>query len=384
MTIASIRKTRPAPTPEEERAAADNDSRDEWVPIDSEPTAQNPLQGLARLAAVSIVGRERITDLAAKPVVYIWHGIALTGIVVVIAGGPGSGKTTLLFLVLAARLNLGPVVQVLGRTVTPAPTGRFVVLIEAEHGEGSAARKLVKSCRVLGIDESALDRIILVARRSVRIGSPEWAEVGKLVAAGLVSDIALDTLARVAPADANDEREQVAIFERITQTIDLAPTDDTKPVAWVVLHTRKGDGSSLDEVGGSTQRTGQADTVLLVTAERRDGKVTSSKVTFAKLREEPDDYPMPAEYTVTKDGIVGVDAPAVDDRPLEVRIEERLALGPATKTSLCKALRVGKETIEDAITNLFASRRIKGTTVVVNGKQWPGFALRTDGPRGDQ
>ena len=207
------------------------------------PTPANPLHGLDKLAAVAVYGRNRILELAAKPVVYLWQDIALAGIVVVIAGGPGGGKTTLLFLLLAARLNRGAPVKLLGREVTPVPAGRFVVLIEGEHGATSTMRKLVRSLRILGIDDGGLDHVIVVARKSVRIGSAEWDEVGRMVSAGLVSDIALDTLARVAPSDANEQKEQVAVFDTIAQTIDLAPTEETKPVVWTVAHTRKGGGA---------------------------------------------------------------------------------------------------------------------------------------------
>jgi len=343
------------------------------------PTAGDPLRGLTLLAAVAILGRKRILELASKPVVYIWQDIALTGIVIVIAGGPGSGKTTLLFLILAARMNAGAPVKVLGRDVTPAPTGTYVVLIEAEHGDSSAARKLVKSCRLLGVGDEALDRVIIVARRGVRIGSPEWQEVGHMVAAGLVSDIALDTLARVAPADANDEREQVAIFDQVAQTIERAPSAETRPVVWTVAHTRKTETDELADVSGSTQRTGQADSVLMVKAERTDGRVTSSRVTFAKLREEPDDYPMPVEYTVTPDRIVDVDRPAEEDgRPLEERIAERLSLGPLTKTGLAKALKTGKPALEQAISNLFTAKQIVTADVTIKGTTYKGFTLKTD------
>src|SRR5437870_2336620 len=120
------------------------------------PTAANPLYGLEKLGAVAIVGRDRILELAAKPVVYLWQDIALAGIIVVIAGGPGGGKTTLLFLLLAARLNRGAPVKLLGREVTPVPPGRFVVLIEGEHGATSTMRKLVRSLSDMAIDDAAL------------------------------------------------------------------------------------------------------------------------------------------------------------------------------------------------------------------------------------
>jgi hypothetical protein len=288
----------------------------------------------------------------------------------------GSGKTTLLFLVLVARANTGKPIKVLGRVITPAPHGTYIVLIEGEHSESSAARKFIKSCRLLGVDEAALDRIIIVARKDARIGSPVWQDVEKLVAAGLVSDIALDTLARVAPADANDEREQVHIFNLIATAIDLAPSEATRPVVWPVAHTRKDAGDDLDGVSGSAQRTGQADTVLMVRAEKRDGKVISSRVTFAKLREEPDVYPVPVEFTVTQSAIVMTDAPLADDpRPLEERILERLALGAQTKNALATKLGRSPDDIEGAISTLFAGHRIATTTVKVRGRDRKAFRL---------
>jgi hypothetical protein len=345
------------------------------------PTFEAPLAALPKLGAVAIMGRDRILELAAKPVVYIWQDIAIAGIIVVIAGGPGGGKTTLLFLILAARLNTGEPVKLLGREVAPAPAQTFVVLIEGEHGPTSTTRKTVRSFRLQGIDDAALERLIIVARKSVRIGSDEWLDVGRLVAAGLVSDIALDTLARVAPADGNDEREQVAIFDEIAKTIDAAPSEETKPVVWTVAHTRKGAGDDLEGVSGSTQRVGQADSVLMVQAERRDGRVVSSKVTFAKLREEPDEYPMPVEYTVTADKVVTADASAAsDERPLEERILARLALGSQTKTALKTSLGRSDADIETAITCLFDARRIGTTTVTVRGKARKAFTTRDTRP----
>jgi hypothetical protein len=340
------------------------------------PTADHPLRGLEHLSKVAVLGREALLALATAPIVYVWNGIALVGIIVVIAGGVGSGKTTLLFFVLVARANTGDAIKVLGREVTPAPAGTFVVLIEGEHSESSAARKLVKSCRLLGIDESALDRIIIVARKDARIGSPVWQDVEKLIAAGLVSDVALDTLARVAPGDANDEREQVQIFNLIATAIERSPSVATRPVVWPVAHTRKDAGDDLDGVSGSAQRTGQADTVLMVRAEKRDGKVISSRVTFAKLREEPDDYPGPVEFTVTKDRLIESTSATDDGRPLEERILECCRLGPQTKGALKAKLGRSNDDIEGAITNLFAAHQITTADVTVRGRVRKAFAVR--------
>jgi hypothetical protein len=262
------------------------------------PTAENPLRGLVHLAKVAIVGSKPLRELANAPILYIWQDVALLGIIVVLAGGPGSGKTTLLFWILVARLNTGAPIMVLGREVTPAPVGTYVVLIEGEHSGSSAARKMVRTCRFAGIEnpDAAFERLILIARKAVRIGSPAWQDVERLIAEGLVSDVALDTLARVAPADANSESEQVAIFDRVAQAVERAPSEGTRPVVWTVAHTRKGDGEDLEGVSGSTQRTGQADTVLMVKAERADGRVIGTTIVFAKLREDPDDYPRPIVF----------------------------------------------------------------------------------------
>jgi hypothetical protein len=345
------------------------------------PTAAAPLQGLVYLARVAVLGSKATHALANAPIRWIWDGVAILGIIVVIAGKVGCGKTTLLFWLLAARANTGEPLAVLGRMVTPARIGGFIVLIEGEHGEASTARKLVRMLRVAGVKDidAALDRVIFVARKSVRIGSAEWRDVERLVGEGLVSDIALDTLARVAPGDANDEREQIAIFDRVAQAIDRAPSAETKPVVWCAAHLRKGDGGDLDDVSGSAQRTGQADTVLFVNAERRDGQVTSSKVTFQKLREEPVVYPGPVEFTVTGESVAIAGAREKDERPLEVRILDRLALAPQTKNALRDKLGANTDQMEAAVSLLFAERCIETTTVQVRGKPCKAFALR--GPR---
>jgi hypothetical protein len=350
------------------------------------PTAADPLAGLAHLPAVALVGRERILVRAAEPVAYAWKDIAVLATIILLAGGPSGGKTTLLFLVLVARANVDAPISVLGRTVYPAPLGRWIVLIEGEHGEGSAARKLVRTCALLGVSDAALDRIIIVARKAVRIGSPEWADVLRMIAAGIVSDIALDTVARCAPADANDEREQVAIFEQIAAAIDTAPTEATKPIVWCVGHTRKGPGDSLDDVSGSIQRTGQADSVLLVKGEKQGGRTVSSTVTFAKLREEPDEYPEPVTFAIiaTLDGkreLRTSTVEPIDGRPLEERILLALALGPRSKNALSKTLKRSDADIDGALTNLFSARAIKTTPLRVNGRDFKGFELASPGTR---
>jgi hypothetical protein len=206
-------------------------------------------------------------------------------LIVVVAGAPGGGKTTLLFLILAVRLHFGEPQNLLGLSLQPAPERKWIVLIEAEHGEGSTARKLVKSFRVLGLDNAGLRRVIIVARKAVKLGSPEWNDVVTLIKEGVVSDVAIDTIARVAPADGNDEQEQVAVYEALSRAIEAAP-DDAKPIVWAAAHTRKGATGGLEDVSGSVQRVGQADSVLICDPRRSTGESyprESSSKSFARI-----------------------------------------------------------------------------------------------------
>lgn len=345
------------------------------------PTVEDPFRGLDALAAVATIGRARFHQLAGQTVDYVWQDIAVSGTIVLLASGPSEGKTTLLFLLLVARANRGTAVWLLERRVQPAPPRKYIVLIEGEHAESSAARKLIASCSLLNVEDRALDRIILIARKAVRIGSAEWGDVVKLVAAGLVSDVAIDTVARVAPSDANDEREQVAVFDVVAQAIDAAPSPADRPTVWAAAHTRKnGRTGDLTDVSGSAQRTGQADSVLMLAGEKVDGRTVSTTVVFSKLREEPDEYPMPVTFAIeSRDGggkrlrIVG--ASADEDAPLETRITTRLASGPKTKTKLCTELGRSNKDVDVAISNLFASRAITTTTIKVRGNPCKAFML---------
>jgi len=354
------------------------------------PTALDPLCGLVHLERVALLGRDRILAKAKERVPYVWQDIAVAGTIIALAGGPGEGKTTLLFLLLVARLNedRDRSVEVLGRPVYRAPDGRWVVLIEGEHGEASASRKLERSCDLLGINNIALQRVVIVARKAVHLGSPEWQDITSMVAAGIVSDIAIDTVARVAPADGNDEAQQVALFDLVAKTIDAAPSDDTKPTVWAILHTRKNASGELADVSGSAQRTGQADSVLLVKGDRNEEKrIVSSTVTFAKLREDPDDYPTPATFAIVTgpDGKKHLETGApesapTDDRPLETQIEDLLGReGVLTKRAIGKALGRNEADVQKAVDALFAcdpprlqGARFKGK----NGREYAALQLR--------
>jgi|SRR5580692_2850419 hypothetical protein len=342
------------------------------------PTPTDPLRGLPNLARVALVGLDKLVAVAGIKPHFVWDQIAVAATIVLIASGPSEGKTTLLGMILAARARTSGVVSVLGRNVEAARAGLWIVFIEGEHSESSAARKLLRSAKLLGIDPAGLGRIILIARKAVRLGSPEWDDVVALVRAGLVSDIAIDTIARVAPSESNDEREQTAIFDQVAQAIEAAPSDAVRPTAWACAHTRKnGRTGDVGDVAGSAQRTGQADSVLMLEGEKIDGRTVSTKVVFAKLREEPEEFPLPVTFAIDGSTLTILDGDFVDERPLEPRILDFLTRsGPQTKTNLRARLRRSSADIEAAISALFAERRIRTIETLVRGKPTKAFGVR--------
>jgi hypothetical protein len=352
-----------------------------------QPTANDPLRGLVHLSKVAVVGRGALVALSELAIAYAWEPVARPGWLVMLGGGVGSGKTSLVFLLVAARLNLGAPVSVLGRRVEPAPKGRWLVLIEGEVDDVATAKKLRKSMQMLGVDESALDRVIVVARKGVVVGDETWGDIEKLIALDLVSDVVIDTLARATRADSNDEQEQAAVFERVTRSVQLANPDE-RPIVWVVGHTRKGDGIEIEDIAGSSQRVAQMDSVLMVRAAKTPaGKVVSSTVYFKKLRHDPDDHPEPVTMTLDRDPATGqarctVDISADDDRPLETRLLDILERqGPLTRKDIVGALGRNPVDVQSAIDTLFAAGRLCGAKVKRrNGQQYSAIDVKR-GPR---
>jgi len=302
------------------KASNDNADPDGW-----QPSVVDPLSGFSHLAPICLLSRARYVELAAQPVEYTWRDILVAGTIGVLAGAPGSGKTTLAYLYAAARAARAGCVVLLGRDVHPAHPAQRIVIIEAEHSEPSAARKLLASLRLLGMDDSVLEdgRVITIARKAVTLGSPAWREVVQLMAAGLVSDLVVDTIARFAPADANAEAEQVAIYDGIAQALerrvgrggDVSAAEVPAPTCLIVAHTRKGAASEdIEGVSGSTQRVGQADTVLLAEATREGGRVLATRVTVSKLREDPgENWPSPVSFSIAHGALVQEQAPSRGD-----------------------------------------------------------------------
>lgn len=350
------------------------------------PTAEDPLAGLRILPGIVMRGRQAIIDEAKRPIEYVWHEITVLGTVNLIAGPPAEGKTTLLFLLLACRMAPSPQ-NFLGRMLLPAPQGKFIVLIEAEHSDGGTARKLIQSLDTLNLPQDGLDRLLVIARKAVKIGDQAWAEITFLVSLGLISDIAVDTLARAAPADANNEAEQTEIFDTIAQTIERAPTAPDRPTVWLVAHSRKNDRTGgLGDVSGSTQRTGQSDTVIIVEGTKVDGETVSSKVTFPKLREPPDLYPKPVTFSIVRepDGRRRLSSDTLDSldagKPLEELIWDQLT-EPRTKSDLAERLKRSREDVNAAVDALFAAGQLVGAQVTykATGRSYKGIARKIPG-----
>lgn len=349
------------------------------------PTVEDPLAGLRILPGMVMRGRQAILDEAKRPIDYVWHEIVVAGTVNLIAGPPAEGKTTLLFLILACRMAPGPT-HFLGRSILPSPRGKFIVLIEAEHSDGGTARKLIQSLETMQISDEGLNKLLIIARKAVKIGDRAWSEVAFLVSVGLVSDIAIDTLARASNADANNEEAQTEIFDTIAMTIERAPEAADRPTVWLVAHSKKNDRTGgLGDVSGSTQRTGQSDTVIIVEGTKVDGETVSSKVTFPKLREPPDLYPKPVTFSIVRepDGRRRLSSDTLDamdtGKPLEELIWDQLS-EPRTKSDLADRLKRSKADIAAAVDNLFAAGRLSGAEVSYPGskRSYKGIARRAE------
>jgi hypothetical protein len=138
----------------------------------------------------------------------------------------------------------------------------------------------------------------------------------------------------------------------------------------------------------SAQRTGQADTVLMLAGEKVDGRTVSTTVVFAKLREEPDEYPAPVTYSIAKNDagkarlrILSAAGGEDDGRPLEERIISALGVGVRTKSSLAEQLHRSRTDVDEALTTLFSARRIESTSTFVRGKTVKAFKVRDVIPR---
>jgi hypothetical protein len=266
-----------------------------------------------------LVGLSSLEAKAAEKYLFCWGSVVVQGTVNMFAGGAGSGKSSLLFLLIAARSAIAPT-DVLGMPVAPMSEGQWGVLIEGEHGERSTARKLLRSADIIDVSRKSLGRVVVIARKAVKVGDKAWKAIEALAAAGLIGDVYIDTLARVSGAvDPNDEQEQIKLFERFTRLIELAPTEATAPTIWIAAHTRKNvdGGLSINDVSGSAQRVGQVDSLFGIAGQGRRPRTLK----FLKLREEPDEEPEDIKYRLANGELVVLaqDAPKkAPGRPQEL------------------------------------------------------------------
>jgi hypothetical protein len=242
---------------------------------------------LQKLIQSGLSGGEKVASLAALPIPWLWRPFVVTGTIVLVGGSPWGGKTTLLFLLATLRAGEEEV-DFLGHPLTPAPEGQYVVFIEAEQSEKAAARKWVRCAKAL--KTPIPDRMILLARDQVRVGSSRWGQIISLAREGLISDIFLDTLASTTDAEAKDEQAQAALFQQFVTVIRSSPADFPVTI-WIAAHTRKDNSDGLQGISGSNQRTAQSDTVMTVEVARhpKTQKITNAKLSFKKLKEDPPD-----------------------------------------------------------------------------------------------
>jgi energy-coupling factor transporter ATP-binding protein EcfA2 len=272
--------------------------------LDVGPSAEFPLRSCVELQKFALTSFEEILSEAERPIDWVWKGCASKSNVVMLCGPPGGGKTTLLFLILAALASRSSV-SLLGRNMTPMPAGQVIVLIEGEQGQASTCRKLLASCFVQGIpSETALvdadtgvTRIVILARKSVLVGDDRWKEIVRMIGAGVVGHVAIDTLARCAPGDSNDEKEQTRVFEQICGAIESGPID-RRPTVWILSHSNKKEPTyTVNDVSGSAARAGQADSVALVYPNMVEGQLHSVTLYWPKVRDA--DEPLEAvTYTM--------------------------------------------------------------------------------------
>lgn len=339
-------------------------------------------------AAASIaIGGAQIREVAARAIVWLWHQLVCDGQIVVLFGAPGSGKTTLLFPDARRRTRVERRGRC-ARATRRARARRQVRRADRRRARRSvAARKLVKTAEVLGIDRQEvdpLDRVILIARKEVRVGSPKWEEIKQLIARGLVADLFIDSLARFGAGESNSEDDQADSFAEVSAAIEGAPSC-TKATAWIIAHARKSADGGVEGLSGSTQRAAQADTILFVKATTDDNdQVCSSRVTAPKLRGEPDEPFKAVDFTIAKNEagrwsctLDGASKRTEKQAPAHERVHTLLATAPEpmTKSAMRDALGMSGKVIEEAITALFATKQI---TRVGEGKG-ARFAAKTKG-----
>jgi hypothetical protein len=324
---------------------------------------------LKQFREIAVTGNE-IDEAAEEPVDWVWEPYVASGSICLIGGNTTGGKTTFAFLLLAARCSPRPI-DFLEHTLTPAPPSRYIVIIEPEHSRGSAARKLLRSARLLDLDPELVSRrILLVAGgSSLNVGDARWRQLCELIAGGLVSDVLLDTIASTTIEEANDEQEQAKLFTKLRLAIDSAPSSAPPPMIWALAHKRKGksDDEELDAtaISGSLQRAAQSNTILMIRSNRRDHRIVSATVFFAKTKEDPiggfsDTDLIPKTYIVSHNRFQ-LQNPKKADKPLIDRITDLLASAPdgLSANAISTALKRSFKDVKTALDQLLKTKKVR-------------------------
>ena len=326
------------------------------------------------LSRAAMVGHDEHFASSNEPVNWAWQDILQSEHLALFGGPPGVGKTELAAHLLVALANpTDTVVEVLGHRVMPVAEGKFVVLVEEENSRRSITRKLAETCVAFGLPVAqTLDRIVTVARSGMLVDlgqdkTTPWGQMLDRARAGLVGALFIDSWATVIRAESNSEESQARAAGCLRDFVELSGG----PVV-AIVHTRKGDATSLEDIAGSHQRAAAADVVLLVTADKENGRVLSSKVVFAKLRDGEGDHPEPVSFSVTKiDGAKRITVDGVaedDDTPAHDRVYALVLDEELSQSQIRERLKMSGKRVSEAIGILKASKRVQFRKTKVRGQ----------------
>ena len=152
----------------------------------------------------------------------------------------------------------------------------------------------------------------------------------------------------------------------------------------MVSHTRKGGGDDIEDVSGSAQRGGAADVILMVNAQKEGGRVLSSRVTFAKLRDSVGEHPEPVTFSIGRDEgkwwvRLGECAESAETEPPHERVHALLKeSGEMTAHQLRKLLGMSHPTMREALNVLRAEKRTSQRETLIGGQKRVVYRVRLE------
>jgi hypothetical protein len=128
--------------------------------------------------------------------------------------------------------------------------------------------------------------------------------------------------------------------------------------------------------------------VLIVKGKKVKGRTVSSRVTFQKLRETPEDYPDPIDFALVRDvvdGTLSIQTTAADSADEDARqttppprfgppLSEQIAAhlrerGPATRSSLRVHFRLSEDRLRRALCVLEEQRTVTNGSALIQGRK---------------